>query len=145
MSIACPYCRAVLKIKEMKVGRHTPQCPRCANPFIVVVPADETGTIKVQPMKLKQPTPNLTDTVRVQTPGSRAAIETDKLPAASSRPAVKTAPPGAETDSIVKGRGSVKAHPPRANVAEPENIEDAAAALLESDDSGGVRPPAEPK
>ena len=127
-SIACPYCKAVLKVRALKAGRYTPQCPKCHNPFLVVVPEDETGTLKVEPIK-KPAAGDLPDTVRRPAPTAR-------LPATSPRPPAKTAPPDAPTDILVKGAG--KTPPPQ------QGIEDAAAAILEGDASDET-PPAKPK
>lgn len=52
MNIACPYCKAGLTPKKLKPGKYQPKCPKCARPFLIVVPADETGTISVQPVEV---------------------------------------------------------------------------------------------
>jgi hypothetical protein len=132
MSIACPYCKATLKIKALKPGRYRPQCPKCNDPFLVTIPPDETGTIKVEPIK-KPAASDLPDTLRLASPDTTA-----KLPTTSPRPPAKTAPPEAQTDIIVKGRSGAKTPPPQ------DGIEDAAAAML-NDDEPGEAPPGKPK
>ena len=133
MSIACPYCKAVIKVKALKPGRYTPQCPKCNNPFLVTVPEEEGGTFKVEPIKKKPAANDLPDTVRVPAPNPTA-----KLPGTSPRPPAKTAPPDAPTDVLVKGSGA-STPPPQGG------IEDAAAAILEGDESDETPPPGKPK
>ena len=45
MSIACPYCKAVLNPKALKPGRFQPKCPGCGEAFLLV--------IEVQPLASK--------------------------------------------------------------------------------------------
>ena len=134
MSIACPYCKAVIKVKALKPGRYTPQCPKCNNPFLVTVPEEEDGTFKVEPIKKKPAANDLPDTVRVP-----PAKPTSKLPTTSPRPPAKTATPDAQTDVILKKGSGAKTPPPQ------DGIEDAAAAMLEDDESGETPPPTKPK
>jgi hypothetical protein len=166
MSIACPYCKAVLTPKGLKPGKYTPKCPKCGNPFLLFVPKDEGGTISVQQLAPKKPADGAEDTVRgvapndtVRVPAVKpknpppaagkpgkpaAAPTTDPLPVQSSRPPIKTAPPGANTDVISKGSAAVKppaARAPQPPAKTPDEIEDAAAALLEGDHPGEAPPP----
>lgn len=88
MSVACPYCKAVVNPNGFKPGRHTPKCRRCGNPFVLVVPADERQAASVQLLVTPKPA------VDPKAP-------TDRLPAASSRPAT-AAPPNVDTDKLRK-------------------------------------------
>lgn len=55
MSIACPYCKAALNPKGLKPGKFQPKCPKCAKPFVLVVPAEDGGTVVVHPLAAKVP------------------------------------------------------------------------------------------
>jgi hypothetical protein len=116
MSIACPYCNAVLKTKGAKPGNYTPACPKCGKTFLLTVPEDETGTFRVQPMPQTKPATELPDTVRV--PAVKPTVpkpKTDRLPLISTRPPITTSAPGADTAVLVKGNsGTVKPPAPRA-------------------------------
>ncbi len=92
MSVTCPYCRNVIKLKSVKPGRFTPKCPKCAKPFILTVPADTTKPLVATP--LPTPTPAaagaavgqsaLEQTTQVLPEAARAR----SAPAAASAPAV---------------------------------------------------------
>jgi serine/threonine protein kinase len=45
MSIVCPSCKSALNPKGLKPGKFQPKCPKCQKPFLLVVTADESGTI----------------------------------------------------------------------------------------------------
>ena len=75
MSIACPYCKAVLSPKGLKPGRFQPKCPGCGRPFVIVVPDEPGGTISVH---------------QAAAPKSAPVADTAKNPA--PRPAAKPAP-----------------------------------------------------
>jgi eukaryotic-like serine/threonine-protein kinase len=140
MSIACPYCKAVLAPKGLKPGRYTPKCPKCGNPFILIVPKEPGGTISVQQLVPPKKQAAIPDTVRTPAVKSTPAPETDRLPAQSSPPG-KIAPPNALTDKIITG-GIPK--PPAADATKPPktvSIEDAAAAMLEGQDPGDIAEP----
>lgn len=62
MSIACPYCKAVLTPKGIKPGRYTPKCPNCKKPFVLIAADDPEVTLSVQPMPVAKPKPPV-DTV----------------------------------------------------------------------------------
>ncbi len=147
MSIACPYCKAVLKTKGLKPGKYMPKCPKCHNPFVIVVPDDENGPIAVQQLVKKKLPEDLPDTVRVPAvKPSSPQPTTDKLPSAASRPPTKIAPPGALTDRLPRS-GSV---PPPAERTPPPpkksvSLEDAAAALLEGKEPGEIGEITEPE
>lgn len=114
MNIACPYCRAVIKIQSPKTGRFTPQCPKCHNPFVVVVPEDETGTVKVEPLR-KKPAAPAPDAGRA----AEERSDTDRLPIASARPTGGDAPSSAETAIISRGSTAVRMPPPRTPAPPP--------------------------
>jgi hypothetical protein len=136
MSIACPYCQAVLKTKGAKPGQYTPNCPKCGKMFLLVVPEDDTGTLRVRPMPDTKPTSDEPDTVKMPAVKPTGGLpdtvkvpavpkpKTDKLPVTSARPPVTNASPTAETAVLVKGSGAVKMPPPRApEKAPPPNPE----------------------
>ena len=75
MSIACPYCKAVLSPKGLKPGRFQPKCPGCAKPFLLVVPDEPGGTMSVQQIVAQK---------------AAAVADTAKNPA--PKPAAKPAP-----------------------------------------------------
>ena len=96
MSIACPYCKAALNPKGLKPGKFQPKCPKCAKPFVLVVPAEDGGTVVVQPLAAKVPDtaktakPKLN---RTQTDEERAALLLEgKDPADYERAAPATDP-----------------------------------------------------
>jgi serine/threonine protein kinase len=53
MSFACPYCKAVLNPKGLKPGKFQPKCPGCGKAFILLVPDDPNGTVRVQQLVAK--------------------------------------------------------------------------------------------
>lgn len=53
MSFACPYCKAVLNPKGLKPGKFQPKCPGCAKPFLLIVPDDPGGAVRVQQLAPK--------------------------------------------------------------------------------------------
>ncbi|MCS6865243.1 MAG: protein kinase [Gemmataceae bacterium] len=69
MSIACPYCKAVLNPKGLKPGRFQPKCPGCGKPFVLVV-ADDARTVRVQALPTAPPPPPK----RKLTPEEHAAL-----------------------------------------------------------------------
>jgi hypothetical protein len=89
MSIACPYCKTVVIPNGFKPGRHTPKCPRCGNPFVLIVPERGGGTVTVR---------------RLVIPNSAVdpTAPTDRLPVASSLPPAKAPLPGADTEKLRK-------------------------------------------
>lgn len=56
MLIPCPNCKASINAKPPKPGRYTPKCPKCGNPFLMVVPADTNATVQIKPLP-KEPSP----------------------------------------------------------------------------------------
>jgi serine/threonine protein kinase len=101
-------------------------------------PDTEPDTVRTPSIKPKNPQKPIADTVPTPAVKPSTSSTTDKLPTPASRPLIKTAPPNAQTDRIVKGSGSVK--PPEQRTPqtpkEPMSLEDAAAAVLEGVDPG---------
>jgi serine/threonine protein kinase len=80
MSIACPYCKAVLNPKGLKPGRFQPKCPGCGKAFVLMVPDDPGGTISVQQLVAQKPAA-APDTAKNPVPQGAAKA---KAPAASA-------------------------------------------------------------
>ncbi|MBA4188134.1 MAG: hypothetical protein C0467_08960 [Planctomycetaceae bacterium] len=60
MTIECPYCNAILTPKALKPGNYTPKCPKCSQPFALMVPEDDDEPITVEqidPKPLPKTTP----------------------------------------------------------------------------------------
>lgn len=55
MSIACPYCKTVLKPKELKPGKYNPKCPKCGSPFLLTVADDGSTLIQQMVQKTSGP------------------------------------------------------------------------------------------
>ncbi len=79
MSFACPYCKAVLNPKGLKPGKFQPKCPGCGKAFLLLVPDDPNGTVRVQQLVPK--TAPVADTARNVVPKSPGA----KPPAAKPK------------------------------------------------------------
>ncbi len=51
MSIECPYCHHVIKLKGVKAGRYTPKCPNCSRAFALAVTGEGDGlTFDARPL-----------------------------------------------------------------------------------------------
>ena len=89
MSIACPYCKAVLNPQAPKPGKYTPKCPKCHKPFLIVVADDAERTMMVQPLPAANPAPN---------PSPKPASPAARPAPANPAPAKPAADPNATGD-----------------------------------------------
>ena len=71
MQIHCPNCRVPINSKVLKPGRYTPKCPKCAEPFVLVVPADPGQTVFVRKVPVPEASAATVDrTQAVADPGA---------------------------------------------------------------------------
>jgi hypothetical protein len=54
VSVSCPYCRNVLKLKGLKPGRFAPKCPKCGKAFSLTVPDDPEQPPVAAPLEQKR-------------------------------------------------------------------------------------------
>jgi len=127
MSIACPYCKAVLTPKGLKPGRYTPKCPKCGQAFLLVVPETEGGTISVQQLVKK---------AGADPAGGNPASPAKKAVAPATPPATQKIPPQAKKAAAPATPPATQKIPPQAK--KPKSAEDAAAAVLNDRDPGNV-------
>jgi serine/threonine protein kinase len=96
MSIACPYCKAVLNPKGLKPGRFQPKCPGCGKPFVVVV-AEDARTVRVQALPSAASRPR-----RKLTPEEHAALLLEgKNPADYGDPPEAAGPKHAKNNATI--------------------------------------------
>ena len=138
MSIECPYCKFVIKLKGVKAGRYSPKCPKCAKAFGLTV-TGEGEDFQFTARALEANAPAATgDPARP--PASKSSTPTVKVPGLAKEPA-----------SSAKANKPAAPPPPPKKAAKPapaENVEATAAALLQADDpdttSGFIADPPTP-
>ena len=43
-SIRCPNCRHTIALRGVKPGKFQPKCPKCKEPFVLVIPEDPSSS-----------------------------------------------------------------------------------------------------
>jgi serine/threonine protein kinase len=93
VSVTCPYCRNVIKLKSVKPGRFTPKCPKCTKVFLLTVPADESQAPTAAPYKpATAPAPAREKPAPLSTPANEPTAAAISAPGVQEATAAPPAP-----------------------------------------------------
>lgn len=91
MSVACPNCAHVIKLKGVKAGRYAPKCPNCTKAFSLVVSGEE-GNYEFTAKAAAAPAKPVAAAASAAKPATRPIVKPVPKPPAPPPPPVEEKP-----------------------------------------------------